>query len=95
MRLTRAVPWRIIKVGGQRKMTKTKKDTNKVSKPHKYRVSLYLGKDLYTKLETMARFLNLPVATFARVLLATGWQLSEAIDTTALKEVSKNGKSKV
>lgn len=72
----------------------TSKDTNKVSKPHKYRVSLYLGKELYETISGMAQFMNIPVATATRILLETGVHLANTIDKQSVQEVRNYGKSK-
>lgn len=58
---------------------------------HKYRVSVYLGKETYEKIEKLADFLGLPVATATKVLLTTGIQISEQLE----KGVKINGESKI
>lgn len=73
-------------------MTKTTKNKQK---PHKYRVSVYLGKELYETLNGMANFMQLPLATATRILLETGVQVGTAIDKKNTKELRKYGKSKV
>jgi hypothetical protein len=47
---------------------------------HKYRVSLYLGKDTYDQIEQLAQFLGLPIATMTRVILETGLQISKTLE---------------
>lgn len=74
-------------------MSETKKHTNKVSKEHKYRVSLYLGKDLYNTLNGMARFMNIPLATATRILLETGVKLGSALDSKGTEDLRRYGKS--
>lgn len=68
--------------------------TNKVSKQHKYRVSLYLGKELYETIYGVSQFLNLPVATTTRILLETGVHLANSLDKQSVNEVKKYGKGK-
>lgn len=59
---------------------------------HKYRVQVYLGKELYEKLEELSNFMGIPVATVAKLLLKTGFELSNAIERKM--ELSINGKDK-
>lgn len=47
---------------------------------HRYRVSVYLGKEAYTQIEDMANMLALPVSTMTRVILETGLQISKQIE---------------
>lgn len=47
---------------------------------HRYRVSVYLGKENYEKLEGLAIGLNLPVSSMTRVLIETGFQIARAIE---------------
>ena len=47
---------------------------------HRYRVSVYLGKENYEKLEALAIGLNLPVSSMTRVLIETGFQIARAIE---------------
>ena len=44
---------------------------------HRYRVSVYLGKDSYEQIERIAVALGLPVSTMTRVILETGLQSSK------------------
>lgn len=55
---------------------------------HRYRVSVYLGKENYEQLEGLADLLNLPVASMTRVLIETGFQVARAIE----KGDQNNGK---
>ena len=59
---------------------------------HKYRVQVYLGKELYEKLEELSKFMGIPVATVAKLLLKTGFELSSAIERKM--ELNINGKDK-
>lgn len=74
---------------------KQKENSNKVTRPHKYRVSIYLGKDLYETLNGMARFLDLPMATMTKILLQTGVQIGNALDAKSTEDLKKYGKSKI
>ena len=59
---------------------------------HKYRVQVYLGKELYEKLEELSKFMGIPVATVAKLLLKTGFELSSAIERKM--ELNISGKDK-
>lgn len=50
---------------------------------HKYRVSLYLGKETYEQVKELADFLGLPVSTMTRVILETGLQISKTLEKGA------------
>lgn len=56
---------------------------------HKYRVSIYLGKELYEKIETMAKFMGIPIATATKILLSTGFELSNAMEQSFVKSLEK------
>ena len=45
---------------------------------HRYRVSIYLGKETYQQIERLAIELGIPVATMTRIILDTGLQISKA-----------------
>lgn len=45
---------------------------------HRYRVSIYLGKETYEQVERLAIELGIPVATMTRIILDTGLQISKA-----------------
>ena len=47
---------------------------------HRYRVSIYLGKETYTQVEELAKMLALPVSTMTRVILETGLQIAKEIE---------------
>ena len=72
---------------------KQKESSNKVTRPHKYRVTIYLGKDLYKTLSGMARFLNMPLATITKILLQTGVDVGNALDKHAMEEIKSYGES--
>lgn len=59
---------------------------------HKYRVSIYLGKELYEEIETMAQFMGIPVATATKILLSTGFELSKAVEQNFVKSLKKGEK---
>lgn len=48
---------------------------------HKYRVSVYLGKDLYEKIDAVAQFMGVSVATMTKIFLSTGFELSKSVDS--------------
>lgn len=54
---------------------------------HRYRVSVYLGKETYTQIEDLAKMVNIPVSTMTRVILETGLQISKQLE----KEANENG----
>lgn len=56
---------------------------------HRYRVSVYLGKETYEEIAEIAKFIGLPVSTMTRVILETGLNISTALDLG--KEIGKNG----
>jgi len=72
---------------------KQKQNSNKVTRPHKYRVTIYLGKDLYKTLDGMARFLNMPMATITRILLQTGVEVGNALDKRTMEDLRQYGES--
>lgn len=47
---------------------------------HKYRVSIYLGKDNYEKLEQIANVMMIPVSTLCKIIFATGMEVSKQIE---------------
>ena len=47
---------------------------------HKYRVSIYLGKELYTQLEQMANIMGVSVATITKIVLNTGYEFARTMD---------------
>lgn len=47
---------------------------------HKYRVSVYLGKDMYTRFEAEAKALGVSVATMTRIILETGFQVAKNLE---------------
>lgn len=55
---------------------------------NKYRLTIYLGKEVYENLKQLSEFLGVPLSTSARIILQTGLQISHALE----KEVKKNEK---
>lgn len=52
-----------------------------MTKPnHKYRVSVYLGKDMFNELDQLARIMGVSVATITRVLISTGYEISKSLE---------------
>ena len=47
---------------------------------HKYRATIYLGKEIFTELEQMAQTFNISVGKLATIMFKTGWEMSKAID---------------
>ena len=58
---------------------------------HKYRVSIYLGKEMYERFEKEAEMMNISIATLTKIILATGYQLATNLEK---KGVIPNGESK-
>lgn len=58
---------------------------------HKYRVSVYLGKELYEQISVVAEFMGVGVATMAKIILTTGFELSKQLENQT-KGVIANGK---
>ena len=54
---------------------------------HRYRVSVYLGKETYSQIEGLAKMMTLPVSTMTRVILETGLQISKQLE----KGANENG----
>lgn len=50
---------------------------------HKYRVSIYLGKENYEELEKIADKMMIPVSTLCKIIFATGFELSKQIEKGA------------
>ena len=47
---------------------------------HKYRVSVYLGKEMFNELDQLAKLMGVSVATITRVLISTGYEISKQIE---------------
>lgn len=57
---------------------------------HKYRVQVYLGKELYEKLEEMSNFMGVPISTATKLILNTGFEFGTMMEKAVLKTVSNN-----
>jgi len=61
---------------------------------HKYRVSMYIGKVNFEKLEKTAELMKIPVASLAKVIFETGLEVSKIIADNrekTRKEAEQNG----
>ena len=47
---------------------------------HKWRVNVYLGKELYKDLEDMGNLLGLSVSQMARIILTQGKQVADTME---------------
>ena len=47
---------------------------------NKYRLTIYLGKELFEKLTQVSEMLGIPLSTATRILLETGIQIGEALE---------------
>ena len=47
---------------------------------HKYRVNVYLGKDIYSRLEEQANVFNMPIATLTKLLIETGFAFADQLE---------------
>lgn len=47
---------------------------------HRYRVSVYLGKDNYTTIKELADALGISVAQMTRVMIDTGLQIAKSVE---------------
>ena len=65
-----------------------------MSDNHKYRVTVYLGKDLHDQLSEMANFMGIPLATATKLLLKTGFEMSKALESQAQKALAKTNERK-
>lgn len=56
---------------------------------HKYRATIYLGKEIYEELDKIAEQLAMSVSQMAGIMFRTGYDISKAIDR---KEGKQDGK---
>ena len=56
---------------------------------HKYRATIYLGKEIYEELDKMAEVLAMSVSQMAGIMFRTGYDISKTIDR---KEGKRDGK---
>lgn len=61
-------------------MNDNKQVTSKTSKKHKYRVSIYLGKEGFETITAMAHSMQIPLASATRILIDTGLSMSKVLD---------------
>lgn len=47
---------------------------------NKYRLTIYLGKELYEKLTQLSNMIGIPLSTTTKILLQTGLQIGEALE---------------
>ena len=47
---------------------------------NKYRLTIYLGKELYEKLTKLSNMIGIPLSTTTKILLQTGLQIGEALE---------------
>lgn len=65
---------------------------------HKYRATIYLGKDIYTELEKLSNTLGIGLTSLAGIIFKTGWEMSKMIDkqtqdaVNVVVEAIQNGK---
>lgn len=57
---------------------------------HKYRVQVYLGKELYERLEEIAKFMGVPISTATKLILNTGFEFGTMMEKAVLKNVVNN-----
>lgn len=47
---------------------------------HKYRVSVYLGKEIYTRLEEQSKVFGISIATLTKLLIETGFTFADTME---------------
>lgn len=47
---------------------------------HKYRVSIYLGKEMYEEFKDMADFFGISIATLTKMMLDNGVQFAKSVE---------------
>lgn len=50
---------------------------------HKYRVSVYLGKEMYEQIDCIADALQIPLSTAVKIILSTGFEVSKTFNKQA------------
>ena len=48
---------------------------------HKYRVNVYVGKEVYKELEQDAEFMGVSIATLTKILITTGYQFAKGVES--------------
>lgn len=60
---------------------------------HKYRVQVYLGKELYEKLEEISKFMDLPISTATKLILKTGFEFGTMMERRVVNKMSEGIKA--
>lgn len=47
---------------------------------HKYRVNVYLGKELHNQLEEVSNYMQVPISAIAKLILKTGFEFSNLME---------------
>ena len=50
-----------------------------------YKITIYLGKELHEKLKSISKALGIPLATTTKLILKTGMELSQIIESNIRK----------
>lgn len=53
---------------------------------HKYRATVYLGKETYERLEKDSQLIGVSIATLCKILITTGYQFSSMVEKGAKNE---------
>lgn len=56
---------------------------------HKYRATIYLGKEIFEEVQAMAKLFGMSVSQLTGVMFRTGYDFSKTLDR---KEVKRDGK---
>ena len=56
---------------------------------HKYRVSIYLGKEMYEEFDKISKFMGISINTLSKIILTTGYELSKSLDKDLKEGVLK------
>lgn len=57
---------------------------------HKYRVNVYLGKDLYEDLQKTAEYMGISLSTMCKIVLSTGYELSKSFENKTKEGLNGN-----
>lgn len=47
---------------------------------HKYRVNVYLGKEVYQELDQDAEIMGISISTLTKILITTGYQFAKGVE---------------
>ena len=47
---------------------------------HKYRVGVYLGKEVYQELDQDAEIMGISISTLTKILITTGYQFAKGVE---------------